>query len=98
MTKPDEQAFPRNYATGLMNQFGQHELKSFPGMTKRERFAMAAMQGMHAGGRIFTDKVATLAVKEADDLIAALNEVVLEPAPVILPPTDITSLGDDIPF
>ena len=44
------------------------------GLTKREEFAKAAMMGMNAGARIFTDEVAKEAVKQADMLLAALAE------------------------
>jgi len=33
-----------------LNGFGQYEPVSFLGLTKRERFAMAAMQGLLSGG------------------------------------------------
>lgn len=45
------------------------------GMSKREAFAMAAMQGMIGSGTVFgLDKVATVSVVMADALIAELEK------------------------
>lgn len=47
-----------------------------PGLTKREAFAMAAMQGIMTqpySATIFYDDVAQIAVKAADALIKALG-------------------------
>ncbi len=87
-TDPNDQAFPGfNNSPGR----GSEKVVVFPdgtmgfetyhtGMTKREAFAKAAMQGMHAGGRIYSDQIPELAVKEADRLIAALNKTEVKPS------------------
>lgn len=49
----------------------------YPGLTKREQFAMAAMQGMLCAddtGALSVDKIAEWAVQQADTLIATLNK------------------------
>lgn len=105
MNKKDEQAFPRNYATGMMNIHGQHELKSIPGLTKRELFAAMAMQSMileqsrtHAEPK---ETWCIYAVKWADALISELNEKSndnIVPTPPPAPYVPKTSSFDDIPF
>lgn len=85
MTNPDDQAFPRNYA--YQNpEAGQSELKSLPGLTKREYFAARAMQGLLAENKIDWGMwdinknhsvkylVARNAIEFADALIAELNK------------------------
>lgn len=63
-TKPDDSAYP---------------LQGFElGLTKREAFAMAAMQGLLASPSFWSEsefRTSGYAVKHADALIAALNEV-----------------------
>jgi hypothetical protein len=49
MINPNDDAFPRNYLTGLMLEDGQSEIKSTPGLTKREYFTAKAMEGFVAG-------------------------------------------------
>lgn len=77
-TKPNDQAHP--IAEQVVSRdgtvIGVQAYGDFIqwGMTKREEFAKAAMMGMHAGGRIYSDQIPRLAVEEADKLIAALNE------------------------
>jgi len=43
-------------------------------LTKREQFAMAAMQGLLSDKELSTEGAAVLAVKAADELITKLNE------------------------
>lgn len=71
-THPNQQAFP----SGCYEDERHVSHNDVPGLTKREEFAKAAMMGMHAGGRIFSNEVAKLAVQEADALIAELNKEV----------------------
>lgn len=68
LTEPHDTAFghdgPNNTAAGL---------------TKREYFAALAMQGMcanHETGHFDYDRLAIVAVTQADALITALNEVI----------------------
>lgn len=82
-TQADDQAFPRNYA--YQNpQAGQSELKSFPGLTKKELFSALAMQGMLIVGKGFdlgtsTADIAKASVQMADALIEALNKQEAKP-------------------
>lgn len=48
---------------------------SYDGLTKREMFAMAAMQGLcaNSGLDVPSNEIANIAVDVADKLIAALN-------------------------
>lgn len=69
---------PNDPATGYSANEGSH---SYPGLTKRERFAAMAMQGMLANNWIgYSDKepeceeLGRIAVNFADALIAALNK------------------------
>jgi hypothetical protein len=48
---------------------------SEPGLTKREFFAAAALQGILANDSLVHFSAAELAVKKADELIKALNEI-----------------------
>ena len=69
------------YGEGLQEMVDRHGNSSFAnvgqGLTKREAFAMAGMQGIlansDAGGDAL-DKVARLAVRLADDILQALEE------------------------
>lgn len=45
-----------------------------PGLTKREFFAAAALQGVMANPEFMHFEAAKMAVKKADELIKALNE------------------------
>lgn len=92
-TNPNDPAFinydPRMGATGTSQ-----------GLTKREEFAKAAMQGMIMAR--FTDPhlIAEWALGQADAMIDALNGTKEEPVPVpvAVPPTRAPAMGDDIPF
>jgi hypothetical protein len=79
MTNPNDPAFP---SPSKWNMHGEPKMQDFPGLTKREAFAKAAMQGLHANPRVFDEiqghedalaQVARWAVEAADALIAALN-------------------------
>lgn len=68
---PDAPAYP------LANWQGDPDFAA--GLTKREAFAMAAMQGLAAGGALaplsrWRDVTSRLAVEHADALIAELNK------------------------
>jgi hypothetical protein len=57
----------------------EQEFREYWGMesnalTKREQFAMAAMQGLLSDKQLSTEGAAVLAVKAADKLITKLNE------------------------
>ena len=65
MTNPNDSAFPIDFDRAISPEFG---------LTKREAFAMAAMQGILAGPDITCGAVASEAVTFADYLIAALNK------------------------
>lgn len=70
MTRPDDAAYPMiDYANGGI-QLVEH------GLTKREAFAMAAMQGFLGHEDAFNSPraCAKWAVEQADALIAALND------------------------
>lgn len=66
MTDPQQPVFPTDYnAPGV------------PGLTKREYFACAAMQGLLAADSEYDQgaaEIATWAVKQSDALIAELNK------------------------
>lgn len=73
------QAYPRSYATGLINLCGQHELKSVGGLTKREEFAKAILAGFCSNPhedirRLGGKKLAEWACMQTDELIEALNK------------------------
>jgi hypothetical protein len=72
MTNPDDQAFPRSYA--YQNpEAGKSELKSIPGLTKREYFALEMMKALviaHVGHPDNTQQALFL----AESLLAALNK------------------------
>ena len=44
------------------------------GLTKREIFAMAAMQGILSSGKLTTRHIATEAIAQADSLLAELEK------------------------
>lgn len=46
---------------------------AFRGLTKREQFAMAAMQGFCTDGNMNTDNIPVVAVRVADELLAELE-------------------------
>ncbi len=73
MKNADMPAMPVLYAP---NQHGGMERCGTNGLTKREAFAMAAMQGLCvSSGRYSTPQdMAHAAVKAADALLAALEE------------------------
>ena len=59
-----------------LNGFGQFAPEAYIGLTKREMFAMAAMQGLIASdtcGTLHEPRRAELAVKQADALLAELE-------------------------
>lgn len=94
--EPNDAAFPRPYSETLERS---RYFDGQKGLTKREEFAKAAMVGMHAGGRIYSDQIPELAVKEADALIEALNKIPEIPLDKIAPPpVRSPAMGDDIPF
>lgn len=58
-----------------LNGFGQYEPAAFTGLTKREMFAMAAMQGLLAkDDDRQAHNVALQAVQNADALLAELEK------------------------
>ena len=74
-TKPNQDAYP----TVRIEGHNQVSRIYYPGMTKRERFAEAAMIGLlasigEAPTRATMEAIGTDAVGLADQLIAALNE------------------------
>ena len=59
-----------------LSGFGQFASEAYTGLTKREMFAMAAMQGLIASdtrGTLHEKRCAELAVKQADALLAELD-------------------------
>lgn len=70
MTNPNDPAYPekRNVSDPRTDGF-----LSISGLTKRERFAMAAMQGDIADGGIGDPTRAKYWLEAADNLIAELN-------------------------
>jgi len=64
-------AYTREYPTSV--GFEKHEEVCF-GLTKREQFAMAAMQGILAKPEVSMNYAAQDAVKLADELLAELEK------------------------
>lgn len=64
----------QNNFTGAWDDCGRSPL--YPGLTKREMFAMHAMQGLSANGAAdwLTDHAPAIAVKIADALLAELEK------------------------
>lgn len=82
-TKPNDPVYPdRKLNAVSKNGLGiviQYELQNIGGLTKREQFAMAAMQGMIGSmmysGWTYID-ICDSAVRAADRLIESLNKEV----------------------
>lgn len=72
MTDGDDRA-----TGGPVYSYDDHEMQIVgyaKGLTKREAFAMAAMQGILSKNPVGAERVAETAVEQADALIAALNK------------------------
>ena len=57
-----------------LNGFGQFAPEAYTGLTKREMFAMAAMQGILSSGKMYPSNVAECAVEQADQLLKQLDK------------------------
>ena len=71
MENPDQKAYPQNN-TALTSA------PEYGGLTKRERFAMAAMQGMNSNPEYIADgydEIASSAVEQADEILKQLGGV-----------------------
>jgi hypothetical protein len=69
----EQPAFPQPMA---FNENGDPISSEFPGVTKREYFAVMAMQGLSANpiyGKEVCSKIAVWSVEQADALLAALE-------------------------
>lgn len=76
MNAQDRGAEPAYPVANRMDRYGDM-LYGADGLTKREAFAMAAMQGLLANGTgnyALPDRAASMAVVVADLLLAALNQ------------------------
>ena len=70
----DELAFPKIVEIDLYRDLGHFgDVKSIGGLTKREYFAAAALQGFLANGWNAPKEIAERAVEFADALILALE-------------------------
>jgi hypothetical protein len=81
MEKKNEAAFPREWSKIKQSKDAPEQISvAQKGLTKLEYFAAMAMQGMLASGYgDFNDKhidyISELAIKQADNLLTALDEL-----------------------
>lgn len=72
--EPESPAFPEHRLR--KDTWGGYEIKSAPGLTKRELFAAMAMQGLLANATLnqAREPIADLSVTHADALLTALDQ------------------------
>lgn len=76
MNNADKPAYPQQGHNYDCPDGGWYHVEHQEGLTKRERFAMAAMQGMLASNGGYGDKesLSKYAVKQADELLKLLEQ------------------------